>query len=696
MSVARNGALPVLRQTTTRKETRVVLLQRLPIYLACTLLALCSNYYAGKEMAWDSIDYHIYSGFSALHDRFGLDYFAAGPQSYFNPYAYAPFYALIGAGLPALLVASILAIAHSLILWVSFELGVLACPAADQRTRLACGACAAALAFLNPILVQQIGSSFADITTGTLILAGWLLLARAIHAPHPRAVALAGLLVGAAVALKPTNTVHALAAFALLPMLPMSRGARLNSALRFSLGLVVAFALVSAPWSYRLERTFGNPFFPLMNSVFRSPEFTVESLRHFRFIPSDLGEALWRPFAMGFPGALVHEELSAPDLRYAVLLLMAVACAIAWSRRRLAAAGGRPARDPSPVVPQRRVLRALAVAFALDWVLWLTASGNSRYFLPMACVAAVLVAALVFDLLARWPKARGYLLVALLLAQAVQLAEGADLRWRAAPWEGPWLAVSLPPQLATQSELYLSIGAQSNSFLVAYLPTGSAMINFSGGYALGPNNANGARVQALLQRYGARVRVLITGARIYADGEGRSPILADIDAPLERFGLRANPDDCATIAVHGLPPVPEIAVGHQATPTLSPDTTLLVSCRVLRDSGDLRAALARERAVDLVLDRLEDACASLFHPHRLQTEHTGGRWQRYYQPTDLIAWVSDGQVKFRDLLRGNGEAVHLGSESDWAKAPQPLLCERRGGHYFARAVDARQEASTHP
>ena len=74
-----------------------------------------------------------------------------------------------------------------------------------------------------------------------------------------------------------------------------------------------------APWSYRLEGKFGNPFFPLMNGFFRSPEFTTEPLRHLRFIPATFAEALWRPFAMVDPMDMVHEELTAPDLRYAVL-----------------------------------------------------------------------------------------------------------------------------------------------------------------------------------------------------------------------------------------------------------------------------------------------------------------------------------------------------------------------------------------
>jgi hypothetical protein len=167
--------------SSTRRRT--LRLGRLAVYGACTALALLVNYLLGKEMAWDTLNYHLYAGLSAVHDRFAQDYFAAGPQAYANPYAYAPFYALISSGLPALLVASLLATVHSIILWLTFELALVALPSGKDARRFAFALCATALAAVNPVLLQQLGSSFADITTAELVLAGWLLLAQAVRTP---------------------------------------------------------------------------------------------------------------------------------------------------------------------------------------------------------------------------------------------------------------------------------------------------------------------------------------------------------------------------------------------------------------------------------------------------------------------------------------------------------------------------------
>src|ERR1700730_6334283 len=108
---------------------------RMYVYAACTVLAVALNYVFGKEMAWDLLHYHFYSGFSALNDRFELDYFAAGPQSYFNPYAYVPFYGLVKLGLPGLAVGTVLAMGHSVVLWLTYEIACRVCPSQDREGR---------------------------------------------------------------------------------------------------------------------------------------------------------------------------------------------------------------------------------------------------------------------------------------------------------------------------------------------------------------------------------------------------------------------------------------------------------------------------------------------------------------------------------------------------------------------------------
>lgn len=548
MSAAENVLQPArLRGAALAAAGAAASLHRLPVYAACTLSVLIANYLLGKDMAWDMLNYHLYAGFSAVNDRFSQDYFAAGAPSYFNPYAYLPFYALVRTGLPALAISSLLAAVHSIMLWLTYELALAVCPFADRRSKFAFCICAVALAFANPILIQEIGSSFADITTAELVVFGWLLLAGAVRAPRTARVACAALLLGAATALKLTNSVHAIAAIVMLPFLPLPLRDRIRHGAGYLTCLGLGFALVAAPWSYRLERTFGNPLFPLMNGIFRSPEFTTEPLRHFRYIPANLAEAMWRPFAMVDPVRLVHEELSAPDLRYAVLAVLIGWLSGHWLWKRFTRTSMSSAQPDSAVAT--RTLAALGCGLGADWVLWLAGSGNGRYFLPMACVAAVVLIALVFRIFAARVKVRNYILVAVFAAQALQLSMGAQLRWNSVAWDGPWFSIAVSERLAAEPNLYLTMGAQSNSFIAAFLAKGSGLINFSGGYALGPEGASGARIDALFRRYAPHLRVLWRGAPL-SDDEQRLTVLDDA---LARFDLRVDTSDCDAIIVKDLP-----------------------------------------------------------------------------------------------------------------------------------------------
>jgi Glycosyltransferase family 87 len=659
---------------------------RVYVYAACTVLAVALNYVFGKEMAWDQLHYHFYSGFSALNDRFGQDYFAAGPQSYFNPYAYVPFYVLVKLGLPGLAVGTVLAMLHSVVLWLTYELACRVCSSEDRKERLFFGLCATALALMNPVFLQQIGSSFADITTAGLILGGWLLLAQAVRCPRTTLIIFGGILLGLATTLKPTNGVHALAGFFLVAFVPLPFLGRIRYLFYLGAALGTSFVLTAAPWSYRLTRMFGNPMFPLLNNVFKSPEITTASPKAYRFIPDSLTEALLRPFEISGTGGMIHEELSSPDIRYALLLLVFLIFVISYSWQSIRRASIPVAAPHSESAT--RVLAALGCGFVADWIVWLSGSGNSRYFIPMACVAAVLAVALLFRLLANHAAGRNGILLALLAAQGAQLALGTDYRWNPAPWIGRWFNVEIPERLAAEPNLYLSMGGPSNSFLVPFLAKGSGFVNFSGSYVLGPDGATASHVRAMIRSSEPNLRVLVSGEEIFPDAAGREPRQSDVDDILRTFGLRVDMSDCESIMVKGLRSTPWRAFDSSIpAPPIPRYGSRFATCHLVHDTRDQSQEASARRAADVVLNHLEDACPALFQPPRPQSEHVNQVWFRRYGATDLTAWVGNGEVKFIDATRDPHEIV-VGRDEAWAKGSLPLECGRRHGIYFARLTPA--------
>jgi uncharacterized membrane protein (UPF0136 family) len=668
-------------RTTPAALKRAVTSPRFLVYSSCTLLALVTAYSMGKEMQWDTLDYHLYAGFSAIHGRFGLDYFAAGPQSYLNPYAYVPFYLLVSSGLTALGAAAILAVLQAPVLWLTYELAIALAPPDSRRVRVAIGAAAVLLAFANPVLIQQFGSSFADITTAELALAGGLLIIGAIRAPSHRRMVAAGFLLGAASALKLTNSLDALSFAIATFFVPVTWSKRLRFGCLYGLSVGLAFVLVSAPWSLQLERQFGNPFFPLFNGIFRAPEYTTAPVIDSRFIPPSLAAAVWRPFAMLAPVRMVHLETPAPDPRYALLLVLGVLLVIAhlWRRSRK---GWMPTPE-ARASDEARMLPALACAFLINWAMWLSTSGNSRYFIPMACVAAVLIVTFAHRLLAAHQPVRTYAIAAILgVVQIYQVQAGTAFR-TPLPWEGrAWFDVSVPQPLASQPSLYFSVGIQSNSFIVPYLAPGSGFVNIDGMYVLGPDGANGARIRELIRRFSPHLRVLTTDTRVDADEDADVPHLDDVEDAVEPFGLRVDTGRCVRIVAQFAPKLQIVTVARQLPGLPLPKwyTRYMVSCQLVQDRTREDALVFKESAPNLALDRLEDACPELFQPRRPMTFVLGEAvhrytWARQYSNTNILAWVHDGRVKFQRLI-GRHRELDVGSEFAWERAPPPLACGR--------------------
>jgi hypothetical protein len=477
------------------------------------------------------------------------------------------------------------------------------------RERRLLAALGAALAASSAVFWATVGTSFLDPLLAAPMLAGLLVLLDAdARSALPRGLA-AGLLFGAAAALKYSNAIFALAALPLALAIP---GGRARASLAFAAGGLAAVGLLAGPWMLLMAREFGNPFFPLMNGWFRSPDAPAFNMESGRFAIRDLGAGLAFAFRMIAPDRTLYAEITAPDLRFAPLLIAALALPAA--RRPLASAD-----------------RRLLGFFALAALLWLATSANGRYGIVVLLLAGVCLARLAEHLLPL--RAARIALMVLLISQLAACALVSAPRWFIADrWSRHWLPFQVPAQALQQPALFLTLETLPMAAVAPFLHPASSFVNLRGQYSVAPGTP---RLEALLERHRGQERILGRLLRLGADGLPSKEVVKAYDSSLIRFGYRIDAAECYAIPWK---PDDEDALSRFANRLMRAEAEheavlSLASC-ALRAARRDPAHVEAEQRISAVFDRIEAECSLLLRGHRARTEALGEEWMRNYPGLD--------------------------------------------------------------
>lgn len=630
--------------------------------------AICAVWtvYAGKDVNWDLLNYHYYLPFELLAGRLEQDFFAASAQSYLNPVGYLPFYLMVAHGWHSVVVSIVMAGAHSLSIGLLYLIARKLFAHLPRRDRTEFSCFAAALGAATGVYWMTVGGSFLDPLLVPPMLAGLLLLLREEPGTWRRA-AVAGILFGAAAALKYSNALYVLAAFPLALAMPGLTGAsRLRSGFAYLFGAAAAVTVLAGPWLVLMLREFGNPVFPLFNGWFRSPYFLEFNMINERFALHDPVAFLALPFRMAALGPRIYAENFAPDLRFAALVLTLPGLAVLAARRSAHAAA---------VLPGWRVL----AFFGFALVLWLVSSANARYGLIVLLLAGVCLARFVELLL---PARAVRVTLALLLVVQVGIGIVASPpRWFiSAEWSGRWLPYEVPERAVREPALYLTVEILPMAVAAPFLHPASSFVNVRGQHSLPTNSP---RLNELLERHRGHVRTLGRFLEL-ADGRPAEAQVKAYDARLQRFGFRVDVADCFAIPwrpddADALSRAANVLAGHRK----SIEPLSLVSCglsRARRDPADVE----REQRASALFDRIEKSCPGLFRGQTAVTEPFGSGWSRNYNGLDArLEAFADRVILNRYRV---AEVVDLGRLSEWARgdaAPPPacLLPQASGAAY---------------
>lgn len=637
-----------------------------------TLIVVCSaaTLVLGKDSNWDMFNYHLYTAHAFWTNQdLQSDFMAAGLQRYFNPIGYLPFYWMTQAGWHSLLVGFVLAAFHSLSLVFLWEICSRFLFKDDSRPALL-ATVAVALAAMSPVFLGTLGGTFLDPVTLVFVFAGLLVLCFELERPRSTVLlpVLAGCLFGIAAGLKLTNGLYVASAGLAIVVASRFRMRGWTTGTWYGAGAAFGSIVAGGWWSVRLYREFGNPFFPLFNEYFHSPDFSEVKLLLVRFKPASLLDALSFPFDMTSSHMWVYIENVAADIRLALLIVFALTL-LAFQLFRLVRH-----RHTKPKEAQvRSVSVAMIVLFFLvSFPIWVWTSGNGRYGEPILLLVGPV---LVFTVRAAFPNRKWFagLMLAILSAQGIVIAIAENPRWDAGDWSANWIDVDAPSKLKDSPHGYLSEGVNSNAFIALYVHPDSRFVNLIGAFPLSLDGPGGRRVGEFISTHAGKLRTMgkleIPFDRAVTGTTRLSDYLDEIDGRYALWDLRVDPTDCVPFKFS----------------VRSTNYAMLISCALLPGNPRRLGMLPAWERASRVFDRVEKACPVLFNPPGGFTTKRGEAWHRLYLNTEARLRAFNGHVLYsRDPLGPFG--VDLGTLEDWEAGVSKWICTAPQPHWKSAAT----------
>lgn len=250
--------------------------------LVCLSIGAAASVFLGQDASWDLKNYHLYLGYGAMSGRISSDFL--NTQMYLNPILDTP-YAWLALGPlsdhPRIL-AAIMGLWYGALITIVWMLARGHYVSWPSTRRYVAVLCSIVVASTGTAVIAQVGTTSNEIQDSIFVLVGLLILQTLIraetsatlsntkHISLPVGGLLAtGALLGLATGLKLTASIYSPAAcLALIGIIPFRRW--MTWCLLIVAGWLPAFALGAGWWAWKLWTRFSNPYFPLLNGLFRS------------------------------------------------------------------------------------------------------------------------------------------------------------------------------------------------------------------------------------------------------------------------------------------------------------------------------------------------------------------------------------------------------------------------------------------
>jgi hypothetical protein len=451
----------------TRARLRYLLLFGAPIAFGVWSLGL------GQDAGWDLRNYHWYNPYVLLTGRASLDGAPAGLQTWFAPYIDLVWFGLAQA-LPAPMVGFIIGAVQSGAFILLFLLGALLLPIASAVERHVVALLAAVTGVCGAGAVIEIGTTTNDIAVSLgvlgslwLVCRGWRMLLGGPRRQALTQVVVAGLPIGLALAAKLTMVPFAIGLTVAFLVAPCPLARRLGLIAGFAAGIAVPTMVLAVPWLVHVWQQTGNPIFPYLNGVFRSPLVSPRSWWQYRGQPESVTEAVLFPLRfIGFGPDVTAVPFRDARILAAYALVPPLLVATACLERR--------------PVPEPKGDLYLFAAMAVGYVGWMVLFSYYRFALPLEMLSPLMIALAIARLPAgHWPTRVATPLIMIALLATSRATDHGHV-----PWRNRFVEVSVPPLARPEASMVLLLG-QPTAYVVPSFP---AAVRF---LQLRPNFASG-------------------------------------------------------------------------------------------------------------------------------------------------------------------------------------------------------------
>ncbi|SMH59263.1 hypothetical protein [Azospirillum agricola] len=424
----------------------------------------------GMDANWDLRNYHWYNGHALLTGRIGFDLLPAQMPTFYNPLLDLPF-VLLADRLPARVAGFVWGGIQGVNLSLLFLLAAACLRGGSERQRILAAMALAVMGGLGGGTLGLIGTTFHDNLVSLGVLGALVVIARGLPAAPAGTggnlldgpalssfgrVALAGLMAGTAMGAKNPTVIYAVGLCLAFLALPARPWRRLWLAFFFGIGVLGGLALAGGFWMAHLWIEYGNPVFPHMNHVFKSPFAAISDYVNVSFFPPSRIARILFPFVFTFQPLTVGEVpwFDARVLALFVLVPLGAVAALATRSR------------PRDWLTQAPATCFLLVALTVTYALWVVMFCIYRYLVPVEMLAPLaLVMAVGLLPLARRLRVG---LAAALLAALQLTVQPAD--WGRVAWADRWVTAEVPPIADPDDTMVLMAGYWAIAHVIPSFP----------------------------------------------------------------------------------------------------------------------------------------------------------------------------------------------------------------------------------